>query len=88
MLIPCFRHKAGGILVCKGVLRLLLCPSGPFGRITSLILNIPLLAMADNTDENTGMETDENRDKDYGDTSAEDTDKGADSSAARQDDTN
>ena len=40
--------------------------------------------MAD-TDENTGMNVDANPDEDYGDTNAEDTDKGADETAARHD---
>ena len=42
--------------------------------------------MADN-DENTGMDA-VNPDADNGDTSAEDTDAGADSTAARHDDDN
>lgn len=44
--------------------------------------------MADNTDENTGMNVDENRDTDNSDTNAEDTDKGADDTASRHDDDN
>ncbi len=43
--------------------------------------------MADN-DENKDMDTGNDQDKDYGDTSAEDTDKGADETAARNDDSN